>query len=212
MPYRAPPLKCPGAVSTLTVAQGTGWFRIHRTGDKSCEPKYFSSNPFLGGRFDSLRSASGHVYCAATDCAAIYETVLRDRPFDVDGSPRVIERSRVALLSIATVEVARDLKLVRLFDLEDLAAVGQEDEWLLTCGSDHYAATRSWAETIRTWVPDADGIAWKPRFGRPATAIVVYENLVGSPSTFTEQSTVDLYVTARAALDRCLDLRAATVM
>jgi hypothetical protein len=101
---------------------------------------------------------------------------------------------------------------VRLFDLDDLATVGQEDEWLLTSGGDHYFATQQWSDTIRDWIPGADGIAWRPRFGRPKIAVVIYEELKGVDCAFEEIDSEELLVgSTRLIVDDCLRARSTII-
>lgn len=220
VPLRAPPPSCPETPERLLVSPASTWYRVHRTGTGPADPKYYPPNPFKGGRFDSLDPSIQHLYCASTECAAVYETLLRDRPFELDGSPRVVERVRALHLSLSELECIRPLTYIRLFDLDDLARIGQEDEWLLTCASDQYSATREWSAAIRSWFPDADGIAWCPRFGRPAVSLVTFvaRPTPGVPAgplaaAFVPVSTAELLVPpARAIVDDCLRRRRATLL
>jgi hypothetical protein len=186
MPYRQPPDVCPGDPSRLTIEAGTVWYRVHRTEQSPLAFSNVVPSPFRGGRFDSLRADEGHLYAATTECAAIYETLLRDRPFALDGSPRKLEQARIANVSITKLTCVSNIECIQLLDLDDLALIGQEDEWLLTCGSDHYPATRSWGETVRSWCPGTTSICWSPRFGRPARSLIIYgdpSKVTGSPMT-----------------------------
>jgi hypothetical protein len=214
MPYRQPPRACPGTPRRVSIGSGERWFRVGEAG-RALAFKYFPPSPFRGGRFDSLSPNVGHCYISSTECTAVYEAVLRDEPFDSDGHTRVVAKARIEGRDLAEVHAVQPLELVRLQDLDDLAEIGQEDDWLLRCDAREYPATREWGEAIRSWVPSAHGIAWKPRFGSPEWAAAVFVDLSKAKAAHVPLRLVAscalLNMPARGIIDDCLESRRATI-
>jgi hypothetical protein len=213
MPYKEPPDDCPGTLSLLTLPAGTELFHVHPTARNSCLPTYLPPHPFKGGRFDSLRDTHGQLYCGETECAAIYEALLRDQPFTSDGAPRAVSTTKVQIQSLAKVRTNRDLILINILTLDELAQIGQEDRWLHNCDSSHYVHTQYWGDRLISWAT-ADGIIWTSRFADPAFSLVIFERLAPHPHNpilIEDGSEKLLLGDARLTLDDCLRQRRATL-
>lgn len=177
MPSSKPPVAPPGDPRIVSLAAGTVLSRVH---SKSFTAVQF--NPTLadphwgGGRFDATQSDPyGFLYAGSDDDCAVCEVLLRDVPLDASGG-RILPRATVKDRVLSRVTVSADVPLVSLCDGQDLARLGQGDNWLISCPSAEYGATRRWAHAIRSWAPDAQGFIWPSRRDLSKRAVILFED------------------------------------
>ena len=72
-------------------------------------------------------------------------------------------------------EVTKRIEVVELHG-QGLHAVGQGDNWLVSCGPAEYPATRAWARAVMEWAPNAAGLVWRARHFDDEFAYVFYED------------------------------------
>ncbi|MHB1502003.1 MAG: RES family NAD+ phosphorylase [Candidatus Dormibacteria bacterium] len=130
--------------------------------------------PVAGGRFDSIDVSYAYLYAATTESGAFAETFARDLDYAKAG-PRPLPSTRVVGMAVSAAEVSRRVKLVVAHGA-GAQQLGQDD-WLTRCDEDGYPMCREWAQAIKNWVPDADGLTWRSKRD-PTQAVLM---LWGSP-------------------------------
>jgi hypothetical protein len=53
------------------------------------------------------------------------------------------------------------------------------DDWLARCDEGEYPLTRPWAEAIRSWEPECDGLIWRSKRDPDEVVVVLW----GAPAT-----------------------------
>lgn len=128
--------------------------------------------PRRGGRFDPCQEHDySFCYVALDDLTALAETLLRDTVFD--GSRRTLPAAEVRHRRLILLEATRDLSLISLVSLQDLAAARQ-DTWLVQADESDYALTRCWGHWLRGCTPAADGIVWRSRRNPDGLAVTLF--------------------------------------
>lgn len=153
-------------------AGGTLW-RLH---SRALAPADFNPSvppPMGGGRFDCTDGTWPYLYAGADTVAAVAETILRDRPHTAQ--PYIIPAAKLRDRNISAITTTQDLLVVVLHGA-GLAAVGQHDNWLTSCGPNDYFETRIWADQIRTWAPTACGLEWRARHDNDRFAYIFFED------------------------------------
>ena len=181
---RPPREYCGTPVMTLLPA-GTVLFRVHPVG---CPAHAFNPTPshryYGGGRFDATADDQyPYLYAGETVDVAIAETLLRDLPFDENGTLRV-PRARIDGRRISAVTTVEELSLVSLRSAADLAAVSQ-DPWLTTCGPQSYAQARHWGHWIRAHAPAAAGYVWMSHREPTQRAFVLFGDRMSNDAIVT---------------------------
>lgn len=145
------------------VRRGTRWLRIHPHtksalwfGPRAGEPPV--------NRFDDPEGRFRVCYLGATIDVCFAETFLRNPPV------RILALEDLDHRAVATIETARDLRLVALHG-PGLARLGVTAE--LASGAD-YPASQAWSRTV--WEhPDApDGIVYRSRHDDSALCVAIY--------------------------------------
>ncbi len=126
-----------------------------------------------GGRFDCTDGTWAYLYAGADTVAAVAETILRDRPHPAQ--PYLVPAAKLRDRDISAIELAEDLVVVKLHGT-GLAAIGQKDNWLTSCGPNDYLKTRKWADQIRTWAPTACGLEWRARHDNDRFAYIFFQD------------------------------------
>jgi hypothetical protein len=171
-----PPARFDGDLPTCDLDTGTVFARVHQTayGATAFNPRA-SDVLFGGGRFDSTADDPyGYLYAAATNRAAIAETLLRDVPAD-DRGARFLAKKYWRGRQLSRLEVVRPIVLISLLSGEDLGVIGQ-DTWLTTCGPEDYPQTRAWAHWLRRTQSDAAGIAWLSKRQPGVPSLCLFED------------------------------------
>jgi RES domain len=159
-----PPNAPPAAPTVVILAAGTRLSRVHSS-------RFAASqfNPTLadahwgGGRFDATQADPyGYLYAASDDESAVCETLLRDLPL-APGGGRLLPRAAVAGRVLSRLVLSAEVALVSLCSGQDLARLGQSDNWLVSCPSSEYGYARRWGQAIRAWAPAAVGLVWPSR-------------------------------------------------
>jgi hypothetical protein len=176
MALRPPPENFRGAPRQHRLEPGTVLWRVQSSRH---EPRSFNSRPadrlWGGGRFDcTAEDWHPYLYAGLTAETALAETLLRNVPFSPgDGRKRTLQAALVAGKRLHALELARGLDLISLQSTPDLAAIRQEDGWLIEAEARDYAFTRDWARWLRRVAPGAQGLIWNSRrnLGQPALAL-----------------------------------------
>ena len=177
MPRRAPPDDCPGNPVSVVLLAGERLWRVHGLGNVPTEfnptarPGPRPGEPVLGGRFDSTDGGYAYWYGASSEGGAFAESFARQLDYTKAG-PRPLPYRLVTDRGISVVRTARELHLVVVH-----GAGAQQlghDTWLTTCDEDNYPITREWAQAVRRWEPDADGLIWKSRRDPVEDALVLW--------------------------------------
>jgi hypothetical protein len=139
-----------------------------------CDAEPSRSHPSRGGRFDPCpRHEYGYCYVALDDFTALAETLLRDAVFD--GEIRALTAEEIRDRRLILLEARRELQLISLVTLQDLAAA-QQDTWLVHAGQDQYRFTRCWGHWLRDGAPSADGIIWPSKRNPDGRAVVLFQD------------------------------------
>ena len=164
MPNFQPPQIPPAAPAVSVLAKGTRLSRVHSSQFTGAQ-----FNPTLadshwgGGRFDATEADPyGYLYAGSDDECAVCETLLRDLPL-VPARGRLLPRRAIAGRVLSRLILTAEVPLISLCDGKDLARCGQGDKWLVSCPSSEYAFTRRWAQAIREWALEAEGLVWLSR-------------------------------------------------
>lgn len=185
MPDIAPPDTCPGTPVTESLPKGQALVRIH---DQRRHPIAFNptpraaprhGEPVRGGRFDSPDGAYAYLYAGLSYKAAFAESFGRDLDYTRPG-PRPLPRFRWEAKALTICVATKHLQLVSVQG-PGAQQLGQDD-WLTRCDEDGYPRCRQWASSIRTWVPDADGLIWRSKRD-PDEHVVVLWGDPGSAAT-----------------------------
>jgi RES domain len=175
MAFGPPPDHYRGRPARYRLEPGTVLWRVQ---SRHHEARAFKSRPadrlWGGGRFDCTADDwYPYLYAGLTQETALAETLLRDRPFPGNGHKRTVPAVLVAGKQLHALELIGDLELISLMSAPDLAAIRQEDGWLVEADGKDYAFTRAWAHWLRRVAPRAQGIIWNSRrnLGQPAVAL-----------------------------------------
>ncbi|MCH6472076.1 RES family NAD+ phosphorylase [Sinomonas terrae] len=132
----------------------TGMYRLH---DNRFRTNEFNPGPKGAGRFHFFGTPAVPVlYTAATEAAAVAETLLRNIP--VAGG--VISYGDYQSKVMAALEIKREVRLASFLGT-DLRALKVGPEQLTTTPGQNYPQTRKWAEAAHA--AGFDGIAWMSR-------------------------------------------------
>jgi hypothetical protein len=130
------------------------------------------ARPRSAGRFDPCRDHEySYSYVALDDLTALAETLLRDVVFD--GLRRSLPAAEARNRRLILLEAVRELSLISLVSLEDLAAARQ-DTWLVQADESDYGLTRCWGHWLRECAADADGLVWRSRRNPDGMAVLLF--------------------------------------
>ena len=146
------------------VKAGTRWMRIHAHGRNALWFGPGSGRQPIH-RFDDPEGRFGISYFGTTLEVCFAETFLRNPPV------RILALDDLAVRSIATVEVRRDLRLVPIHG-PSLARLGVTAE--LASGSD-YAASQLWSRALWEHSDKPDGILYRSRHDDSALSVALYD-------------------------------------
>lgn len=181
MPNKPVPTSSSGVPLTEDLPVGKILWRIHRSRFHSTEfNQQPVTNPYAGGRFDSVAGDYSYLYAGDSVHGAVVETLLRDIPLANAGEPRVLPGVALKGRLLSRVVVARPIKLVSLHG-PGLSMIGQ-DGWLTNCDAMDYVFTRTWAQAIRGWVPNAAGFAWRSRLDDSRLSYVFFGDVLTADS------------------------------
>lgn len=139
---------------TIVMPATTGMYRLH---DNRFRTNEFNPGPRGAGRFHFFGTPEVPVlYTAATEAAAVAETLLRNIP--VAGG--VISYDDYQSKVMAALEIRREVRLASFLGT-DLRALKVGPEQLTTTPGENYPQTRKWAEAAHA--AGFDGIAWMSR-------------------------------------------------
>ena len=162
------------------VRTGIRWMRIH---SNTREALWFgpgsSRQPIH--RFDDPTGRFGVCYLGTTLEVCFAETFLRDPPV------RIVALRDLAMRSVATVEVQRDLQLVALRGSK-LARLGVTSE--VATGSD-YTLSQLWSRALWEHNDAPDGILYRPRHDDSAFCVAIYDRAKDALGVVQEHSLVE---------------------
>lgn len=164
--------------------EGTALYRVHSRSFESHEFNTWEQDPHFGGnRFGSTANDRySYLYAAPRQVTALTETLVRAVPFH-DKPGRFLQRDAIENRRLSQVELARDVRLVSLFSVPDLARVQQSDDWLVGSEPTEYAFTRRWAHWLRSEAPWADGFVWMSNRDKPNESLVLFGHPDGDRAT-----------------------------
>lgn len=165
--------------------------------------KTAASNPYRGGRFDSVDGSFSYLYFGSSVSVAVAETLLRYTPGDNIADPVIVNEQNIARTGIAWIRTDRPLDLVDLTGL-GLHRIGQPDGWLTSCEAEDYPRTRFWAVALRDWAPDAVGFRWRPRHNNDEFAYVLFGDRVKADSLLKDHVRRTSSVSGRRILEKAL--------
>lgn len=176
MPKPALPKRLP----VRRIRTGVRWMRIH---SNTREALWFG--PGAGHqpihRFDDPAGKFGVCYLGTTLEVCFAETFLRDPPV------RIVALGDLAMRSVATVQVRRDLHLVPLHGSK-LARLGVTAE--LASGSD-YVLSQQWSRALWEHKDAPDGILYRPRYDDSAFCVAIYDRAKDVLGVVQEYSLVE---------------------
>jgi hypothetical protein len=166
----------------VVLRAGTRFSRVHSSRFAAAEFNRTLADPHWGGgRFDATHvDRYGYLYAGGDDECAVCEALLRDLPLDPGGG-RILPRAAVAGRVLSRLILNADVVAVSLCDGEELARIGQGDNWLVSCPSAEYGATRRWGHAIRRWAPAAAGLVWPSRRDPAKRAYVFFADRCSAP-------------------------------
>jgi hypothetical protein len=132
-------------------------------------------------RFDDPACQFGVCYLGTTLEVCFAETFLRDPPV------RIVALRDLAMRSVATVEVQRDLQLVALRGSK-LARLGVTSE--VATGSD-YTLSQLWSRALWEHNDAPDGILYRPRHDASAFCVAIYDRAKDALGVVQEHSLVE---------------------
>jgi hypothetical protein len=175
VPFGPPPANYRGKPALHRMEPGTVLWRVQ---PRPFDVLAFNSQPanrlWGGGRFDCTADDwYPYLYAALSQETALAELLLRDRTFPGNGHKRTLPAALLAGKQLYALEVTGDLQLISLMSTPDLAAIRQEDGWLVEAEGRDYAFTRDWAHWLRQVAPRTQGIIWNSRrnLSQPAVAL-----------------------------------------
>jgi RES domain len=161
---------------------GTRLFRVHHRKYPATAFNPTLCDPHFGGsRFDSTENDRyAYLYAAPRVETALAETVLRDLPFESDGTVRVLPYKALTGRCVTEVELTTEVRLLSLLDEPARVAVRQ-DTWLVDAEAPEYPFTRRWGHWMRSQAPWAQGLVWPSKRDGPRPAIVLFADRFGDP-------------------------------
>lgn len=171
-----PPDRKPRGRPVLHILRaGTAVFRVHTlTRDPVALNRTPRPSRISGGRFDSMDGAYGCIYVGDSAATAIAETLCRDLP--LTGEARLVPWTRIAQRALSRLTVMRDVRVLSLHG-PALTQVGAPLA-LTKCGAQEYETTRTWADALRRWVPQAQGFSYRPRHDEDGLTWVLFEEVL----------------------------------
>lgn len=153
------------ALRLARLPSGTRFQRVHQQHRGAAE---FNRSGLGSSRFAPLPDA-GHVYLAASQTAALLETVFHDV---MPGTPRIIYVG-IDLFGwqLTEVRLERDVAVLDLRD-QQLRRLGLERGQIVATTPAHYPCTRQWAVALAERRPGgvaATGMLWNSRVAELAT-------------------------------------------
>lgn len=144
----------PFEARTIVMRAMTGMYRLH---DNRFTTTQFNPGPKGPGRFHFFGAPHVPVlYTAATETAAVAETLLRNIPATGGHIAYGDYQSKV----MAALEIKKDVRLASFLGT-DLRALRVAPDQLTTTPGENYPQTRKWAEAAHA--AGFDGIAWMSR-------------------------------------------------
>jgi hypothetical protein len=180
MPRKDPPRLFDGRPRSMLLPAGRLLWRVHNSLRKVQRFSPVLAGPGSGGgRFDATEDDKyGYWYAAYQQTTSLAEVLLRSLPFDETGY-RLLSRDALRERRVSAAETTCELRLISLLSTQDLAAVGQEDDWLVQCEPGEFTETRRWAHWLRRLDDQAAGLIWQSRRDRPHEAVVLFEDRCG---------------------------------
>jgi RES domain len=170
----------PKRLPIRSVRTGIRWMRIHlNTRDALWFGPGSGRRPIH--RFDDPAGQFGVCYLGTTLEVCFAETFLRDPPV------RIVAFGDLAMRSVATVEVRRDLYLVPLHGSK-LARLGVTAE--VASGSDYTLSQQS-SRALWEHSDAPDGILYRPRHDDSAFCVAIYERAKDALGVVQEDSLVE---------------------
>jgi hypothetical protein len=182
MPFGPPPDRYRGTPARRSLAAGTVLWRVHLD---QFEALSFNSRPanrhWGGGRFDCTPDEwYPFLYAGLSEETALAERLLRDLPFRGNGHKRTVPHELLVGRQLHALRVKQELTLISLISAPDLAAIRQEDWWLVDAEGKDYAFTRLWAHWLRQVAPWAQGLIWSSRRNRESAIVLFGDRCPGS--------------------------------
>jgi hypothetical protein len=173
--FGPPPDKYRGTPGRSSLRPGTVLWRVQ---PEQFPALSFNSRPadrhWGGGRFDCTADDwYPFLYAGLAQETALAETLLRSLPFPGNGHKRTLLYQQVEGRQLHALELRQELTLLSLVSTPDLAAIRQEDGWLVESDGKDYAFTRLWGHWLRKVAPWAQGLIWSSHrnLGQPAIAL-----------------------------------------
>lgn len=176
MPFGPPPEHYRGSPQKCRLEPGTRLWRVQARDFEACS---FNPRPadrlYGGGRFDCTADDwYPYLYAGLIEETALAETLLRDLCFPDGNRKRTLPYAKVAAKKLHELELTTALELISLRSAADLAAIRQEDWWLIEAKGNEYAFTRNWAHWLRRVAPWAQGMIWSSRRDLGKAALVLF--------------------------------------
>lgn len=161
---------------------------------------------FGGNRFGSTREDRySYLYAAPDPATAVVETLVRRLEFG-PASTRIMPFHRLEGRLLSEVELTREVRLVSLVGAPDLAAVRQEDYWLVHSEETDFPFTRVTGHWLRAEAPWADGLVWLSNQNRAERAMVFFGPVEGDAHTFRTTGRPPLALDSDEGVDWLNDL------
>ena len=151
-----------GSPALRTLRPGR-WWRVHTLDAQGrFGPAQFNDSGRGDARFSPLKMGRRWVptlYAAASEEAALMETVLHDVPYPSAGHIHDLDRDLGSTLHLSAIEIRQPLRLVDLTQL-GLQRMGIPVSQLFETHADDYPRTRQWAAWLHQALPQAQGLTW----------------------------------------------------
>jgi hypothetical protein len=170
-----PPAEREPAVET--IAAGSELVRLYR---RRFGPIAFNPNAEAEGRFRPVHDAAevvATIYLADDQETALAEVLLRGVDALAAGNRPRLYRRQVLGISMARIEVRRELRLVRLRG-QGLTRLGLRREELIMVGPPEYSYTARWAQAFYESPEEFDGIVWTSHQNDSGRALMLWEGRV----------------------------------
>lgn len=174
---------------TLRTLRPGRWWRVHTLDAKGrFGPAQFNDSGRGDARFGPLKAGRRWVptlYAAASEEAALMETVLHDVPYPSEGHIHDLDRDLGSPLHLSALALREPLKVVDLTQL-GLQRIGLRVSQLFETNADDYPRTRQWAAWLREAMPQAQGLTWMCARHAEHAALVLWGDRVPAGAVVPE--------------------------
>lgn len=151
------------------VPAGTLLWRVH---DDSEHADQFTVGDH--GRFTDDQGRYPCIYLSDRSTTALAERLLPLVNMSTVSGRRMLLRRHLNDKVLSAVRTTTELILLRLLDMQDLAAVGQQDDRMLTARPESYQEVRAWSSWLHDQLPNVGGIVWPSTYDLPQHTIMLF--------------------------------------